>query len=137
MERIKKLFEKEFFSDLHQKKKEIDFYQNCLQEALPKNLSMAFKVTKYKKGVLYLSTRSNAFAHKIKLMSKNIIKGVNASLDKEKHISSLKVRVKVADKIIPKHGEGISIKGIAKLSDLSKTLSVSPLKETLFSILKK
>ena len=46
MEPIKKLFQKEFFSDLHLKKKEKDFYQNCLQEALPKNLSMAFKVTK-------------------------------------------------------------------------------------------
>ena len=62
MEPIKKLFEKEFFSDLHQKKKEIDFYQNCLQEALPKNLSKAFKVTKYKRGVLYLSTSSNALS---------------------------------------------------------------------------
>ena len=70
MEPIKKLFEKEFFSDLHQKRKEIDFYQNCLQEALPKNLSKAFKVTKYKRGVLYLSTSSNALAHKLKLLSK-------------------------------------------------------------------
>ena len=117
MEPIKKLFEKDFFSDLLEKKIEIDLFQQIVNNILPKNMVNLCKVSK--------------------LMSKNIIKDVNASLDKDKHIKSLKVRVKVADKIIPKHGEGISIKGIAKLSDLSKKLSVSPLKKTLFSILKK
>ena len=83
MEPIKKLFEKEFFSDLYQKKKEIDFYQNCLQEALPKNLSMAFKVSKYKKGILYLSTSSNALAHKLKLLSKKWPHKLTSSLAKK------------------------------------------------------
>lgn len=137
MEPIKKLFEKDFFSDLLEKKIEIDLFQQIVNNILPKNMVNLCKVSKLSKNTLYIYAPSNGFAHKIKLMSKNIIKDVNASLDKDKHITSLKVRVKVADKIIPKHGEGISIKGIAKLSDLSKKLSVSPLKKTLFSILKK
>ena len=75
------------------KKKKIDFYQNCLQDALPKNLSMVFKVTKYKKGVLYLSTSSNALAHKLKLLSKKLTTQINKQLSEESKITQIKINL--------------------------------------------
>ena len=137
MEPIKKLFEKEFFSDLHQKKKEIDFYQNCLQEALPKNLSMAFKVTKYKRGVLYLSTSSNALAHKLKLLSKKLTTQINKQLSEESKITQIKINLL----LIKPETNRINIEfgqvAIKKMSNFSKKLSPSPLKKALSSIIKK
>ena len=137
MEPIKKLFEKEFFSDLHRKKKEVAFYQNCLQDALPKNLSMAFKVTKYKRGVLYLSTSSNALAYKFKLLSKKITTKVNEQLSEESKITQIKINLLL---INPKNKRSNSEFGqvtIKRMSIISKKLSPSPLKKALSSIIKK
>ena len=137
MEPIKKLFQKEFFSDLHLKKKEIDFYQNCLQEALPKNLSMAFKVTKYKRGVLYLSTSSNALAHKLKLLSKKMIAHVNKQLSKESKITQIKINLLLINPETKKSNIEFGQVTIKKMSNFSKKLSPSPLKKVLSSIIKK
>ena len=137
MEPIKKLFEKEFFSDLHQKKKEIDFYQNCLQEALPKNLSMAFKVTKYKKGVLYLSTCSNAFAHKIKLLSKKIATQINKQLNEESKITQIKINLLLVNPETKRSNIEFGQVAIKKMSNFSKKLPPSPLKKVLSNIIKK
>ena len=137
MEPIKKLFEKEFFSDLHQKKKEIDFYQNYLQEALPKNLSMAFKVTKYKKGVLYLSTRSNAFAHKIKLLSKKIATQINKQLNEESKITQIKINLLLINPETKRSNIEFGQVAIKKMSNFSKKLPPSPLKKVLSNIIKK
>ena len=137
MEPIKKLFEKDFFSDLLEKKIEVDLFQHTIDDILPNNMVNLFKVTKFTKGILFLSAPSNAFAHKIKLMSRDIIKKINPQLDKDKHISSIKVRVSVANKLICKPGDGIPMEGIARLRDLSKKLNPSPLKKTISAILKK
>ena len=137
MEPIKKLFEKEFFSDLHQKKKEIDFYQNCLQEALPKNLSMAFKVTKYKKGVLYLSTSSNALAHKLKLLSKKLTTQINKQLSEESKITQIKINLLLINPETKRINIEFGQVAIKKMSNFSKKLSPSPLKKALSSIIKK
>ena len=137
MEPIKKLFEKEFFLDLHQKKKEIDFYQNCLQEALPKNLSMAFKVTKYKKGVLYLSTRSNAFAHKIKLLSKKIATQINKQLNEESKITQIKINLLLINPETKRSNIEFGQVAIKKMSNFSKKLPPSSLKKVLSNIIKK
>ena len=137
MEPIKKLFEKEFFSDLHQKKKEIDFYQNCLQDALPKNLSMAFKVTKYKKGVLYLSTSSNALAHKLKLLSKKMTTQVNKQLSKESKITQIKINLLLINPETERSNIEFGQVTIKKMSNFSKKLSPSPLKKALSNIIKK
>ena len=137
MEPIKKLFEKEFFSDLHQKKKEIDFYQNCLQDALPKNLSMVFKVTKYKKGVLYLSTSSNAFAHKLKLLSKKIATQINKQLSKESKITQIKINLLLINPETERSNIEFGQVTIKKMSNFSKKLSPSPLKKALSNIIKK
>ena len=137
MEPIKKLFEKEFFSDLHQKKKEIDFYQNCLQEALPKNLSMAFKVTKYKRGVLYLSTSSNALAHKLKLLSKKLTTQINKQLSEESKITQIKINLLLINPETKRSNIEFGQVAIKKMSNFSKKLSPSPLKKALSSIIKK
>ena len=137
MEPIKKLFEKEFFSDLHRKKKEIDFYQNCLQNALPKNLSMAFKVTKYKKGVLYLSTSSNALAHKLKLLSKKITTKVNEQLSEESKITQIKINLLLINPENKRSNIEFGQVAIKKMNIVSKKLSPSPLKKALRSIIKK
>ena len=137
MEPIKKLFERDFFSDLHQKKKEIDFYQNCLQEALPKNLSMSFRVTKYKKGVLYLTTSSNALAHKLKLLSKRIMSKVNRRLSEESKISQIKINLLLMNPETKKNNIEFGQVAIKKMSIFSKKLSPSPLKKVLGSIIKK
>lgn len=137
MEPIKKLFEKEFFSDLHQKKKEIDLYQNYLQESLPKNLSKSFRVTKYKKGVLYLSTSSNALAHKLKLLSKKIITQVNKQLRKESKITQIKINLLLINPETKKSNIEFGQVAIKKLSVFSKKLPPSPLKKVLSSIIKK
>ena len=137
MEPIKKLFEKEIFSDLHQKKKKIDFYQNCLQDALPKNLSMVFKVTKYKKGVLYLSTSSNALAHKLKLLSKRMITQVNKQLSKESKITQIKINLLLINPETERSNIEFGQVTIKKMSNFSKKLSPSPLKKVLSSIIKK
>jgi hypothetical protein len=137
MEPIKKLFERDFFSDLHQKKKEIDFYQNCLQEALPKNLSMSFRVTKYKKGVLYLTTSSNALAHKLKLLSKRIMSKVNRRLSEESKISQIKINLLLMNPETKKNNIEFGQVAIKKMSIFSKKLSPSPLKKVLSSIIKK
>ena len=137
MEPIKKLFEKEFFSNLHQKKKEIDFYQNCLQEALPKDLSMAFKVTKYKRGVLYLSTSSNALAHKLKLLSKKMTTQVNKQLSKESKITQIKINLLLINPETKRSNIEFGQVAIKKMSNFSKKLPPSPLKKVLSSIIKK
>ena len=137
MEPIKKLFEKEFFSDLYQKKKEIDFYQNCLQEALPKNLSMAFKVTKYKRGVLYLSTSSNALAYKFKLLSKKITTKVNEQLSEESKITQIKINLLLINPENKRSNIEFGQVAIKKMNIVSKKLSPSPLKKALSSIIKK
>lgn len=137
MEPIKKLFEKEFFSDLHQKKKEIDLYQNYLQESLPKNLSKSFRVTKYKKGVLYLSTSSNALAHKLKLLSKKIITQVNKQLREESKITQIKINLLLINPETKKSNIEFGQVAIKKLSVFSKKLPPSPLKKVLSSIIKK
>ena len=137
MEPIKKLFQKEFFSDLHLKKKEIDFYQNCLQEALPKNLSMAFKVTKYKRRILYLSTYSNALAHKLKLLSKKLTAQVNKQLSEESKITQIKINVLLNNPEIKRSNIEFGQVAIKKISNFSKKLSPSPLKKVLSSIIKK
>ena len=137
MEPIKKLFEKEFFSDLHRKKKEIDFYQNCLQDALPKNLSMAFKVTKYKRGVLYLSTSSNALAHKLKLLSKKITTKVNEQLSEESKITQIKINLLLINPENKRSNIEFGQVAIKKMNIVSKKLSPSPLKKALSSIIKK
>ena len=137
MEPIKKLFQKEFFSDLHLKKKEIDFYQNCLQEALPKNLSMAFKVSKYKKGILYLSTSSNALAHKLKLLSKKITEQINKQLSEENKITQIKINLLVINPKTKRSNVEFGQVAIKKMNIVSKKLSPSPLKKALSSIIKK
>ena len=137
MEPIKKLFEKEFFSDLHRKKKEIDFYQNCLQDALPKNLSMAFRVTKYKRGVLYLSTSSNALAHKLKLLSKKITTKVNGQLSEESKINQIKINLLLINPKNKRSNIEFGQVAIKRMSIISKKLSPSPLKKALSSIIKK
>ena len=137
MEPIKKLFEKKFFSDLYQKKREIDFYQNCLQEALPKNLSMAFKVTKYKRGVLYLSTSSNALAHKLKLLSKKITTKVNEQLSEESKITQIKINLLLINPENKRSNIEFGQVAIKKMNIVSKKLSPSPLKKALSSIIKK
>ena len=137
MEPIKKLFEKEFFSDLHRKRKEIDFYQNCLQNALPKNLSMAFKVTKYKKGVLYLSTSSNALAHKLKLLSKKMTTQVNKQLSKESKITQIKINLLLINPETKRSNIEFGQGAIKRMSIISKKISPSPLKKVLSSIIKK
>ena len=137
MEPIKKLFEKEFFSDLYQKKKEIDFYQNCLQEALPKNLSMAFKVSKYKKGILYLSTSSNVYAHKLKLLSKKITAQVNKQLSERSKITQIKINLLVINPETKSSNVEFGQVTIKKMSNFSKKLSPSPLKKVLSNIIKK
>ena len=137
MEPIKKLFEKEFFSDLYQKKKEIDFYQNCLQEALPKNLSMAFKVSKYKKGILYLSTSSNVYAHKLKLLSKKITTEVNKQLSEQSKITQIKINLLVINPETKSSNVEFNQVTIKKMSNFSKKLSPSPLKKVLSNIIKK
>ena len=137
MEPIKKLFERDFFSDLHQKKKEIDFYQNCLQEALPKNLSMAFKVSKYKKGILYLSTSSNALAHKLKLLSKKMTAQINKQLSEENKITQIKINLLVINPETKRSNIEFGQVAIKKMNIVSKKLSPSPLKKALSSIIKK
>tara|TARA_B100001057_G_scaffold472677_1_gene536192 strand:+ start:850 stop:1269 length:420 start_codon:yes stop_codon:yes gene_type:complete len=137
MEPIKKLFEKEFFSDLYQKKKEIDLYQNCLQKALPKNLSMAFKVSKYKKGVLYLSTPSNVYAHKLKLLSKKITTQVNKQLSEQSKITQIKINLLVINPEAKSRNVEFNQVTIKKMSNFSKKLSPSPLKKVLSNIIKK
>ena len=137
MEPIKKLFQKEFFSDLHLKKKEKDFYQNCLQEALPKNLSMAFKVTKYKRGVLYLSTSSNALAHKLKLLSKKMTTQVNKQLSKESKITQIKINLLLINPETKRSNIEFGQVAIKKMRNFSKKLPPSPLKKVLSNIIKK
>ena len=137
MEPIKKLFQKEFFSDLHLKKKEIDFYQNCLQEALPKNLSMAFKVTKYKRRILYLSTSSNALAHKLKLLLNKITTKVNEQLSEESKITQIKINLLLINPENKRSNIEFGQVAIKKISNFSKKLSPSPLKKVLSSIIKK
>ena len=137
MEPIKKLFEKEFFSDLHRKRKEIDFYQNCLQNALPKNLSMAFKVTKYKKGVLYLSTSSNALAHKLKLLSNKITTKVNEQLSEQSKITQIKINLLLINPENKRSNIEFGQVAIKRMSIISKKISPSPLKKVLSSIIKK
>ena len=137
MEPIKKLFEKEFFSDLYQKKKEIDLYQNCLQKALPKNLSMAFKVSKYKKGILYLSTSSNVYAHKLKLLSKKITTQVNKQLSEQSKITQIKINLLVINPETKSSNVEFNQVTIKKMSNFSKKLSPSPLKKVLSNIIKK
>ena len=92
MEPIKKLFEKEIFSYLQQKKKEVDFYQNLIEKNLDKDLISSFKVIKLDKKTIHLSVFSNVLAHKLKLLSRQIIKDINKELGEKIKLEILKLR---------------------------------------------
>ncbi len=137
MEPIKKLFEKEIFSDLRGKKKELDLYQNILEGAISKNLLHTFKVTKFIEGTLHISTSSNAVAHKLKLMTKDIIRNANKNLDEANKILRVKLNVTVINSKVEMVNREVPKEVLKKISKLSEKLSTSPLKRILNKIIKK
>ena len=98
---------------------------------------MAFKVTKYKKGILYLSTPSNALAHKLKLLSKKIIRQVNKQLNEESKIIQIKINLLLINPETKKSAIEFGQVAIKKMSIFSKKLPPSPLKKVLNNIIKK
>ena len=98
---------------------------------------MVFKVTKYKKGVLYLSTSSNALAHKLKLLSKKLTTQINKQLSEESKITQIKINVLLNNPETKRINIEFGQVAIKKMSNFSKKLSPSPLKKALSSIIKK
>ena len=98
---------------------------------------MAFKVTKYKSGVLYLSTYSNALAHKLKLLSKKLTAQVNKQLSEESKITQIKINLLLNNSETKRSNIEFGQVAIKKISNFSKKLSPSPLKKVLSSIIKK
>ena len=126
MEPIKKLFEKEIFSYLQQKKKEVDLYQNLIEKNLDKDLISSFKVIKLDKKTIHLSVFSNVLAHKLKLLSRQIIKDINKELGEKNKIRNLKIKVLIKNIPIKNQGSNLPNNAIQKFATLSKKLKTSP-----------
>ena len=137
MEPIKKLFEKEIFSYLQQKKKEVDFYQNLIEKNLDKDLISSFKVVKLDKKTIHLSVFSNVLAHKLKLLSRQIIKDINKELGEKNKIRNLKIKVLIKNIPIKNQGSNLPNNAIQKFATLSKKLKTSPLRSHIRKIITK
>lgn len=137
MEPIKKLFEKEIFSYLQQKKKEVDFYQNLIEKNLDKDLISSFKVIKLDKKTIHLSVFSNVLAHKLKLLSRQIIKDINKELGEKNKIRNLKIKVLIKNIPIKNQGSNLPNNAIQKFATLSKKLKISPLRSHIRKIITK
>lgn len=137
MEPIKKLFEKEIFSYLQQKKKEVDLYQNLIEKNLDKDLISSFKVIKLDKKTIHLSVFSNVLAHKLKLLSRQIIKDINKELGEKNKIRNLKIKVLIKNIPIKNQGSNLPNNAIQKFATLSKKLKTSPLRSHIRKIITK
>ena len=137
MEPIKKLFEKEIFSYLQQKKKEVDFYQNLIEKNLDKDLISSFKVIKLDKKTIHLSVFSNVLAHKLKLLSRQIIKDINKELGEKNKIRNLKIKILIKNIPIKNQGSNLPNNAIQKFATLSKKLKTSPLRSHIRKIITK
>ena len=137
MEPIKKLFEKEIFSYLQQKKKEVDLYQNLIEKNLDKDLISSFKVVKLDKKTIHLSVFSNVLAHKLKLLSRQIIKDINKELGEKNKIRNLKIKVLIKNIPIKNQGSNLPNNAIQKFATLSKKLKTSPLRSHIRKIITK
>tara|TARA_B100001057_G_C22831799_1_gene943673 strand:+ start:534 stop:956 length:423 start_codon:yes stop_codon:yes gene_type:complete len=137
MEPIKKLFEKEIFSYLQQKKKEVDFYQNLIEKNLDKDLISSFKVVKLDKKTIHLSVFSNVLAHKLKLLSRQIIKDINKELGEKNKIRNLKIKILIKNIPIKNQGSNLPNNAIQKFATLSKKLKTSPLRSHIRKIITK
>jgi len=137
MEPIKKLFEKEIFSYLQQKKKEVDFYQNLIKKNLDKDLISSFKVVKLDKKTIHLSVFSNVLAHKLKLLSRQIIKDINKELGEKNKIRNLKIKILIKNIPIKNQGSNLPNNAIQKFATLSKKLKTSPLRSHIRKIITK
>ena len=137
MEPIKKLFEKEIFSYLQQKKKEVDLYQNLIEKNLDKDLISSFKVIKLDKKTIHLSVFSNVLAHKLKLLSRQIIKDINKELGEKNKIRNLKIKILIKNIPIKNQGSNLPNNAIQKFATLSKKLKTSPLRSHIRKIITK
>ena len=126
MEHIKKLLQNKFFSELNERKKNVDGLQKLVSSHLPATISKKIIVKNLLQNQLILEVNNNTTAHVLKMYEADLLK----QLVNESHIIK-KIKVKVA---IPKHQRKKAVLKIPasvneKLISLSRKMSDSPLKK--------
>ena len=125
MEHIKKLLQNKFFSELNERKKDVDGLQKLVSSFLPATISKKIIVKNLLQNQLILEVNNNTTAHVLKMYEADLLK----QLVNESHIKKIKVKV-----AIPKHQRKKAVLKIPasvnkKLISLSRKMSDSPLKK--------
>ena len=123
MEHIKKLLQNKFFSELNERKKNVDGLQKLVSSHLPATISKKIIVKNLLQNQLILEVNNNTTAHVLKMYEADLLK----QLVNESHIKKIKVKV-----AIPKHQRKKAVLKIPasvneKLISLSRKMSASPL----------
>ena len=126
MEHIKKLLQNKFFSELNERKKNVDGLQKLVSSHLPATISKKIIVKNLLQNHLILEVNNNTTAHVLKMHEADLLK----QLVNESHVIK-KIKVKVA---IPKYQRKKAVLKIPasvnkKLISLSRKMSDSPLKK--------
>ena len=126
MEHIKKLLQNKFFSELNERKKNVDGLQKLVSSHLPATISKKIIVKNLLQNQLILEVNNNTTAHVLKMHEADLLK----QLVNENYVIK-KIKVKVA---IPKYQRKKAVLKIPasvneKLISLSRKMSDSPLKK--------
>jgi len=126
MEPIKKLLQNKFFSELNERKKEVDALQKIVSFSLPDIINKKIIVKNLLRNQLILEVSNNPIAHVLKMHEADLLK----QLINEKYLIK-KIKVKIA---MPKYQKKKVVVRIPdsvnkKLISLSKKMSDSPLKK--------
>ena len=126
MEHIKKLLQNKFFSELNERKKNVDGLQKLVSSHLPATISKKIIVKSLLQNQLILEVNNNTTAHVLKMHEADLLR----QLVNESYVIK-KIKVKIA---IPKYQRKKAVVRIPssvnkKLISLSRKMSDSPLKK--------
>jgi len=126
MEHIKKLLQNKFFSELNERKKNVDGLQKLVSSHLPATISKKIIVKNLLQNQLILEVNNNTTAHVLKMHEADLLR----QLVNESYVIK-KIKVKIA---IPKYQRKKAVVRIPssvnkKLISLSRKMSDSPLKK--------
>jgi hypothetical protein len=137
MEPIKKLLQTKVFSEIIQKKNEIDSLQNQLFNHLPKTLITNLQIKSYIKDILIIQANNSAAAHQLKMHESSLIKKINEGQILEHQIKKIKIKVNANHSPYKKKNvTKIPISVNKKLKTISKEMSESRLKEIINDLFK-
>ncbi len=126
MEHIKKLLQNKFFSELNERKREVDGLQKLVSSCLPATISKKIIVKNLLHNQLILEVNNNATSHVLKMYEVELLKQL---VDEKYEIKKIKVKIAIPKyqrkKVVVRIPDSVN----KKLISLSRKMSDSPLKK--------